>query len=90
MLPKGFHFDNTEKVKKLAQETSLDTPEGNETYQHNAGDTVQATNTSPYKEGTTFTIKDRYMENGFAYYRDTNNRIHRNKDIKELPCQPPS
>jgi hypothetical protein len=76
-----FKFDNTASVKKLAQKGIPPIPKGNESFRFNVGQTVISSGEGMFKKGTPFTIADRYMQHGYAYYRDTKANVHRDKDI---------
>ncbi len=74
-------FDNTARVKAEARYVCLSTPPGNETFIFDVGQEVASSAIGRYHEGTRFVITERYMHNGFAYYRDDTNGVHRTKDI---------
>lgn len=74
-------FDNTATIKKLAQTVDLHIPKGKDKFLYEVGQVCQSSEIGVYKKGTQFTIKDRWMDHGYAYYKDQNGRCHRNKDI---------
>ena len=74
-------FDNTGNIKRLAKKGIPPIPQGAESFKHEIGSTATCTASAVYKEGTKVTIEDRYMQHGYAYYRDTSGRVHRNKDL---------
>jgi len=76
-----FSWDNTANIKKLAATVDLSTPAGKERFQYEIGDTVISSNLGMYRAGCEFVITDRYMENGFAYYKE-GDHVHRTKDIQ--------
>ena len=59
-------------------------PRGRQTYKYNVGDTVQSSGVGPLKKGVRIKIVERYKQNGYCYYRDENNSVHREKDIEPL------
>ncbi len=79
----SIRFDNTARVKMDAPYVNLETPPGNETFLFAVGQEVKSSKIGRYKAGIHFTITERYMQNGFAYYRDTHGGVHRTKDIEK-------
>ena len=82
----GVNFDNTERVRNLARERPVPAPpRGTETFTFNVGETCYSTPTGVFKPGVSFTIVERYMQHGYAYYRDSKGVTHRTKDIQRNP-----
>lgn len=84
-MPKAFRFDNTLKIKQMAEAGLLEVPEipvGKESFKFNIGDTATTTEFAVYKPGIQIKITDRYIQHGYAYYVDTKGKAHRNKDLK--------
>lgn len=78
----NLHFDNTLRIKQLAATCHIPpTPPGEEVLQYKIGSVVKASGLGSYKAGTPIRIIDRWMDNGFAYYRDEYLVVHRTKDI---------
>lgn len=77
----NFRELSTINTIKLARRTSIDTPAGLEEYAFSAPQVVQATEVSRYKKGTRIQIIERYMQNGYCYYRDDKGLVWRQRDI---------
>jgi len=78
----NFHFDNTLRIKQLAASCHIPpTPPGEEVLQYKIGSVVKSSGLGAYKAGIEIRIIDRWIDNGFAYYRDDAGIVHRTKDI---------
>jgi hypothetical protein len=83
-------FDNTGKIKALAEKGTPPIPLGGETTLYEKGDRVLTSNLSPFKENTEFVIVSSYTQMGYVYYRAKDKFgevVLRTKDIKgKLDC----
>lgn len=81
MLINGVNFDNTLEVKKLAAKGIPAIPVGKETQLYQVGETHTCSPFGLLKAGIPFKIVEAYQQNGYWYYRDESNMVHRTKDI---------
>jgi hypothetical protein len=56
-------------------------PRGKQNYIFKVGKTYRASGIGPIKAGVPITIAERYKQHGYAYYRDVNGLVHREKDL---------
>ena len=86
MIICGIDFNNAKSVRDDAKFIRLPpTPRGTETFTFEVGETCYSTPTGVFKPGVAFTIKERYMQHGYAYYVDSKGVTHRTKDIQRNP-----
>lgn len=78
----NINFDNTLRIMQLAATCHIPpTHPGNESFEYQIGSMVKASGLGSYRTGTPIRIIDRWIDNGFAYYRDETLIVHRTKDI---------
>ena len=53
-------------------------------YKFKVGDTVFCSGTGIYGKGTSVTITELYSQNGWNYYKDSTNVVHREKDLEKF------
>ena len=77
----GTGFDNTQRIKELADQGVPEIPVGNESYAFAEGQTVQHSGEGRYKRGTKCKIVERWEQHGYCYYRDDKGLVNRQKDL---------
>lgn len=80
----GVGFDNTTRVKELAEEGIPEIPVGKENYAFSVGQTVLHSGLGRYKRGTVCIISERWQQHGYCYYRDIHGLVNRQIDLMAL------
>lgn len=77
----GVRFDNTTRVKELAEEGIPEIPVGKENYAFRVGQTVLHSGLGRYERGTECEIVFRWGEHGYCFYGDDKGLVHRQIDL---------
>ena len=77
----GLGFDNTARVKELAEVGVPEIPVGKENFAFSVGQTVLHSGLGRYKRETECNIVERWQEHGYCYYRDDQGLVNRQIDL---------